>query len=132
MPRRRTPPPAFPLETIFPGIHAARPDIAEGEGEAYLAHGQTLRERYDPADPTDRTAAIDVPAEQFVEFPIEPLDAGLRVQLDKIPVTWEADGRRAEVEQWCADAATHYKLPPHLQVIIVRDGKQWEAWVWKK
>lgn len=74
--------PAFPMEVLFPGIHAARPDIAAQEAENFLAFGSGPT-----GSPLDAAAIrhLTGPAEQFIDFQVNPLPAEWKAIVDAVP-----------------------------------------------
>ena len=112
--------PAFPLEAIFPGIHARRPDIAAMEAELFLAYGHKC-DGFDLDDPEVRAQFVDCPPEKFDWFQVKPTTE-LQARIDQLPENWErrkARGPIAAADQIAADAAAYYRLPAHLMCAIL-------------
>ena len=127
--KQATPEPIFPIEFLFPGTHAKRPDIAAREAEQFLAYGHKLDGGFDPHDPQVRGELIDVPPDEFGEFKIKPLTPDLQKRLDALPADWESHpAMHAIAYAITAAAAIHYALPAHLCCIL--ENK--EIWVWRK
>ncbi len=115
----------FPLETLFPGIHAARPDIARHEAETFLEHGAAPG-GFDLDDPAVRMRLLTGPG-LFVEFRIHPLPSALAALVNVLPHDWQ---ERPE----CHGIAEHinecieklYGLQPDFYVSL---NERREAWV---
>jgi len=126
--KKKTPDVAFPLETIFPGIHAERPDIAACEAETFLAYGASPK-GFDSSDP-DVRAWIDGPPEKFVDFHIAPVPEVFTLRLSALPDDWDERPECNPAADALMDEMTaHLRLPAHLVVRILEDK---EAWVCRK
>jgi hypothetical protein len=118
------PPHHFPLETIFPGIHAERPDISEADAQAFLSSGHKVGKGFDPLDPEIRADLIDCPPKEFVEFKVEPIPAPIAAMLAELSTDAEKQPGALAVTEY---ADGYLKLPPHLRTILL-PGK--ELWIW--
>lgn len=115
---------AFPLETLFPGIHAARPDIAAHEAETFLEHGSKPA-GFNLQDPATRAQLLGSP--DFIAFQIAPLQSDLAARVAALPPDWqdrpetytEAEAINTAIEQ-------HYRLAPRFYVSL---NDRREAWV---
>lgn len=111
-------PPAFPLEAIFPGLHAERPDIAEAEGLAYLAHGHKPI-GFDLADPSMRASLLD--CNPFVDFAIRPVPDFVQKWIDELPGgdDWQNNPDSfALAEQINVALEKHFDLLPRFYVSL--------------
>jgi len=110
---------AFPIEAIFPGTHAERPDIAAAEAEAFLEHGYKPR-GFDISKPDVKAALLT--RKPFVSFQINPLPPHIEAELEKLPDDWEARGGYSENEVTISELVRkHYDIPAHLLPVV--DGK---------
>lgn len=75
----------FPMEAIFPGIHAKRPDIAAQDAEAFLAYGHK-QGGFDLDDPDIRAQFLDGP--KFITFKVKPRQS-IQQLLNGLPEDWE-------------------------------------------
>lgn len=108
-----------PIETIFPGLSAVRPDVAGADAEIFLHHG-AKRTGFDLADGAVRRRLLG--ARPFVSFVLNPLPAELRARLEALPADWEArTDRHAEAIALAQAIERHYALPAGFCVIL--DGR---------
>ena len=113
---------AFPIESIFPGIHKARPDIAEQEAWAFLQHGHKTG-GIDLADEKTRT---DILARDIAFF-IHPLPADIAEKVKLLPDDWqEKPDTYPLAEEINTAIERHYNLPANRYVSI---NEKKEAWV---
>lgn len=111
---------SFPIETLFPGIHAANPEVAEADGWAHLLHGHRPA-GFDLSDPTARTKLLDGPAAEFVAFQLVPVPAPFDARLAEVG-DLGTDPRTVKITD---DLATYLALPAHLCVIVSPENEVW-------
>lgn len=122
-----TPNDAFPLERLFPGIHAARPDIAAYDAEVFLEHGCKPRGA-DLRDPELRRRLLEGPGE-FVAFQIVPLPPEIASRVAALPENWqERTETHAEAEALNTAIEEHFALAPLFYVSLDENR---EAWVFE-
>ena len=118
-------PPAFPLETLFPGIHKTRPDIAAQEAEMFLAHG-TEATGYTIEEARKE---FKVPPGQFLDFQIDPVPPPFDERLASIPDDWYVLPDRpdviAQVETFLCDFERAFGMPDHLYATILDPKQLW-------
>lgn len=118
------PPVAFPMETIFPGIHKLRPDIARAEAETFLASGG--RPTGFPLDDPAIRGFLTDPALPFTAFQIAPVPPPWTALLAPLPFWHHPDGD-AVADTILADLRERVPgLRSDLRVAIM-EGK--EVWI---
>ena len=115
--------PPFPIEAMFPGTHAARPDIAAFEAEQFLAYGAK------PAgmaldDPFILDLLTNAGAE-FIEFQVAPVPPEWTALTDALP-DWRADGAADVADAILVDLRRRVPaLRPDLVVAIMEEKEIW-------
>ncbi|MEA3209045.1 MAG: hypothetical protein QOE70_2102 [Chthoniobacter sp.] len=123
---KKQPPPAFPIEAIFPGIHAERPDIAAAEGEAFLEHGHKTPGFDLAGDPSVRVAMLNVPRDSFIDFEVRPIPSPLKERIVALPRNWQEDETTfAEVESLLCTAEQQLAIPAHCYATLTEQKQLW-------
>ena len=121
------PTPAFPLEAIFPGLHAERPDIASKEAEDFLAHGSGPRGF--PLDDPDARRWLTDPAWSFIDFQIAPVPPEWTVRLANL-ASWEHSDADTVGAALTADLAA--RVPGMRADLTIRILEDKEVWVCRR
>ena len=121
---------AFPIESIFPGIHAEKPEVAEHEAWMFMKYGAKSETGIDLSNPATRRAIFESSEKDFQDNIIHPLPPEITDALSKIPDDWMDHKESCDaLEEINVAIEKYYDVPPHLYVSI----NEWkEAWIqWK-
>src|SRR5688572_27923999 len=114
---------AFPLETLFTGLHERRPDIAAAEAEVFLRDGH-MPDGFDLSKPSVRRKLLG--RKPFVDFAIWPLPPAIAAELAKLPDGWQQKpASYALAEAINTALEQHFTLPATLYVSVNEENVPW-------
>lgn len=113
----------YPVESLFPGIHAEMPDLARREAEQFLEFG-ARDGGVDLANPEVRANLLG--RKPFVSFQLRALPATIERRLAALPENWERLAQ-FEAEATAIEVAVneHYALPAQFSAMIVENKEVW-------